>query len=177
LGVSKFWKREQDPVEGALRAERSEVRDELVARLAERVAASRPARRWSRVAFAGAMTVFMLGTFASFGGLGYAASSAQEAAKGIARIAKPAKQTKLAVRTTKSSAQDQYGQETVTPVVNKKPKVAKKNTRVAGVFTPPAVASSDELPFTGLGLGATAALGLLLLALGVLLRRRETRRN
>jgi hypothetical protein len=178
MSVSKFWKREQDPVEGALRAGRPEAREELVARLADRVAASRPMRRWSRVAFAGAMTVFMLGTFASFGGIGYAASSAKEAAKGITRIAKPAKQTKLAVRTTKSSAQDQYGQDPVTPVVNTKPKVAKKPPQVAGIFKPPAaVASSDELPFTGLGLGATGALGLLLLSLGALLRRRESRRE
>jgi hypothetical protein len=184
MSVRNFWKREQDPVESALRAGRPEPRDELLAQLADRVAASRPTRRWSRVAFAGAMTVLMLGTFASFGGIGYAASSAQEAAKSITRIAKPAKQTKLAVRTTKSSAQDQYGQDPVTPVVNTKPKVANKpqvaenSPQVAGVFKPPAaVASSDELPFTGLGLGATAALGLLLLSLGALLRRRESRRE
>ena len=174
--MSRFWNREGDPVEGVLRDARPEGRDELVARLADRVATSRPARRWSRAAFAGAMTVFMLGSFASFGALGYAASGARDAAKSITRIAAPAKQARPTVR--KSSAQDQYGVPKATPVVKVKAAVVKKpKTRVAGAFTPPPVRAGSELPFTGLGLGATAGLGLLLLGLGAVLRRRETARN
>jgi len=174
--VSKFWKREQDPVAGALRAARPEGRDEFVENLADRVAASHPARRWSRVAFAGAMAVFMLGPFASFGGLGYAASSAQDAASGITRIVKSAKDSgKLVIHTKKSSAQDQYGRTKVTKVkgatVTKQP-----TTKVRRAGSPPVVRSGGgELPFTGLGLGATAGLGMLLLGLGALLRRREAR--
>ena len=173
--MSRFWNGKRDPVEKALRAARPEARDELVARLAGRVAASRPARRWSRVAFAGAMTVFMLGSFASVGGLGYAASSARVAVKSITRIAKPVKQhATLSVRKTLSAGQDQYGQPKAKPAAVKKPKAKAK---VAGVSTPPRVKAGGELPFTGLGLGATAGLGVLLLGLGILLRRRETRKE
>src|SRR5207247_1794732 len=154
------------------RAERAEAPDALVAGLAHRVAAVRPVRRWSRVAFAGALTVFMLGFFASFGGLGYAASNAQSVTKTVTRIVKPAKVEKLAVRQTQSAGQDQYGHQKYTPPAAKP---IKKVIKVAGVSTSEPTASSGELPFTGLGLGVTAALGLMLLALGTLLRRRESR--
>jgi hypothetical protein len=120
------------------------------------------------------MTVFMLGSFASLGGLGYAASSARVAVKGITRIAKPVKQHgTLAPRTTLSAGQDQYGKPKAKPVA--KVKAAKKPK--AAFTPPPRVKSGGELPFTGLGLGATAGLGVLLLGLGVLLRRRETRKE
>jgi hypothetical protein len=117
------------------------------------------------------MTVFMVGFFASFGGLGYAASSAQDAATSVTRIAKPAKHKVLA-RTTRSAAQDQYGHQTFTPPVAK-PKVKVKSA--SATPTVAVVSASDELPFTGLGLGASGALGLMLLGLGALLRRREAR--
>ena len=65
-----------DPEE-VLRSHRPDAREEFVESLAQRVAAERSARprvAWSRLAFAGAASTMILGMFASFGGLGYAAS-------------------------------------------------------------------------------------------------------
>jgi hypothetical protein len=169
--VRRFWKRDEDAVDRVLRSARPEARDELVAELADRVTAVGPVPRWSRVAFAGAMTVFMLGFFASFGGLGYAASNAQSAAKSVTRIVTTVKTQKLVVQ-KRSAAQDQYGHQTYTPPVAKP---IKRVIKVAGISTSKPAASSGELPFTGLGLGITAALGLMLLGVGALLRRRESR--
>jgi hypothetical protein len=171
--VSKFWKREHDPVERALHAGRPEARDELVAELASRSAASRPVHRGSRAAFAVALTVFMVGSFASFGGVGYATAGAQDAVQSMTRIVTPAKQTKPE-RGTKSAAQDQYGNQTFTPPAAKsKPSV---QVKVASASASQVAAESGDLPFTGLGLGATAVLGLTLVGLGAMLRRRENRR-
>lgn len=164
----RFTRKEHDPVERALRSGRPEAGDDFVAELGARVLVSGPrSRRGSRVAFAGALTVFMLGTFGSFGGLGYAASSVQTTASSVKKIVVPAKQTRKSV----SSAQDEYGEETV-PVVTK-PKPKPPVEVVAGVTTskPP----SGTLPFTGYGLGGTAVLGSLFLAAGIFLRRRESR--
>jgi hypothetical protein len=160
-----FWKRREDALDRVLRAERPEAAEHLVSRLVGRVEAARAPHRWSRVAFAGALTVFMLGSFASFGGLGYAAEGAQSAASAVTRVVKT---QKAQVRTAQSAAKTQYGKQTFTPPA------APKTVNVAGISTPTTSQSSDELPFTGLGLGATAAFGLLLLGLGVLLRRRES---
>lgn len=172
LGVKRFWNGEEDALERALRDGRPEARDELVADLARTASARRPARRWSRVAFASSLTVFMVGFFASFGGLGYAAANAHSVAKSVTRIVAPAKtQHTLAVK-AKSAAQDEYGQQTFTPPAANKPA---KVIKVAGISTETPSQSSGELPFTGIGLAATAALGLVLLALGALLRRREGR--
>ena len=81
----------------------------------------------------------------------------------------PSTSNKLAVH-TQTAGQDQYHQ-VYTPPPAKPAKVIK----VAGISTTQPAASSGQLPFTGFGLGVTAALGLLLLGLGVLLRRREAR--
>ena len=164
--MRKFWKRREDALERVLRAERHEASDELVSRLVGRVESAHAPRRWSRVAFAGALSVFMLGSFASFGGLGYAAEGAQGAASAVTRIVKTEKAQVRA--STQSAARTQYGKQTFTPPA------APKTIKVAGISTPTSSESSDELPFTGLGLAATAAFGLLLLGAGVLLRRRES---
>jgi hypothetical protein len=119
------------------------------------------------------LTVFMVGFFASFGGLGYAAANAHNVAKSVTRIVTPAKTQKLAVQSTQSAAQDEYGQQTYTPPAAK-PKPAKV-IKVAGISSQAPSQSSSELPFTGLGLGITGALGLMLLSIGALLRRRESR--
>jgi MYXO-CTERM domain-containing protein len=168
--VRKFWDRKQDAVERALRSERPIARDELVSALVERTAAARPERRWSRVAFASALTVFMLGFFASFGGLSYAATGAKSAARSVTTIVMPSKTH--AVRTVQSAADNQYAPQKYTPpAATPKPKVI----QVAGISTEQPPSTSSELPFTGFGLGMTAALGLSLVGLGVLLRRRESR--
>ena len=175
--MRRIWKRERDGLERRLRTERPEAPDALVAELVERSTPAVPVRRWSRVAFAGAMTVFMLGFFASFGGLGYAAANVHSATTTVTRIVVPAKTTKLHVRTTQSAGQDQYGHQQYTPPAAKpKPPAKPKVIQVAGISTTvqPSTTSTSTLPFTGFGLGLTAVLGSLLLAFGVLLRRRES---
>jgi hypothetical protein len=173
LGVKGFWNDREDALERVLRDARPEARDDLVADLVRSATPRRYPRRWSRVAFASSLTVFMLGFFASFGGLGYAAANAHSVAKSVTRIAQPSTtQHKLAVK-TKSAGQDEYDQQTYTPPAKPKPA---KVIKVAGISTQTqSQAAGDELPFTGLGLGLTAGLGLMLLAVGALLRRRESR--
>ena len=166
-----FWNGKEDALERALRDGRPAARDELVAGLARSTSARPLARRWSRVAFASSLTVFMVGFFASFGGLGYAGANAHSVVKSVTRITQPAK-THVAVA-TKTAAIAQYKSEPYTPPVAK-PKPAKV-IKVAGISTETPKPASGELPFTGLGLGITAALGLMLLAFGALLRRREGR--
>ncbi|MEJ7567588.1 MAG: hypothetical protein WKF41_04905 [Gaiellaceae bacterium] len=140
-----------------------------------RQASNRQVRRHSRVAFAAAMTVMMLGTFASFGALSYAATGASETVQTVKRIvhgqAPPVRKT--------SAASDQYAPKAnVAVVVKKKAAPAKPVGQVLGAVAAPnaQVASSGELPFTGLSLGATAILGFGLIGLGVFLRRREASR-
>lgn len=178
--MGSIWRRDRDGLEQRLRDGRPEAPASLVTELVEQSMAAAPVRRWSRVAFAGALTVFMVGFFASFGGLGYAGASAQSATRSVTRIVVPAKTTKVkVVRQTQSAAQDQYAtppQQYTPPAAT--PKAKPKVIQVAGISTtqqPATSSSSGTLPFTGFGLGLTAGLGLLLLAVGMLLRRRESR--
>src|SRR2546427_6654832 len=99
-------RRPSDP-EVTLRNERAEPREEFVQALADRVGAERPAYRtaWSRLAFAGAASTMILGMFASFGGLGYAASGANST---YSVVKKAVVQHKLSVDVRKSSASGQY---------------------------------------------------------------------
>jgi len=113
-----------------------------------------PRARRSRTAFASAVAVIVLGMFASFGGVGYAAEGAASAADAA----------KKAV--TKTSASDQYG--TSTPVKPADP--AEPSVVVAGATTTP---SKSTLPFTGLSLIGTVGIGVALFAVGLALRRRE----
>jgi hypothetical protein len=166
------WKKERDSVEAALLDARPTASDEFVGGLSERAFATNVKRsgHGSRFAFAAALTVFMLGTFASFGGLSYAASSAQTTASAVHRIVAPVK----VERTHRSSASTQYGEQSVLTPPVAKAKKPDPTVRVAAAKagSPP---QSGTLPFTGYGLGMTAAIGSLLLALGVFLRRRESR--
>ena len=165
-----MWKRDADGVENTLRASRPEPTEELVSRLS----ASVPARstQWSRLAFAAALSVMMLGTFISFGGMGYAASSAKQTASAVKRIVVTKKHTyKVRVH---SAAGAQYGSvKTVTKTV-KTVKTVKPHVAGAVASVKPAV-KGDTLPFTGFSLLGTVVVGLVLVGLGVMLRRREAR--
>ena len=117
----------------------------------------------SKFAFSSALTVLMLGTFVSLGGLGYAASQSKNAVHTITKVAAARKIVVL-----DSSASGQY---------HKKPSPGKKQ-----IFSPPSgpgstgtVKQDGTLPFTGLSLVATALVSGLLLLLGIMLRRRERR--
>jgi hypothetical protein len=157
-------RRESDP--GAiLRSHRAKPREEFVESLAERVDAERPVHRtaWSRLAFAGAASTMILGMFASFGGLGYAASGATST---YTVVRQAVVHHKLTVHVNRSSASSQYD---VTPTKPPVQHVAGQ-TQTKGA-TLGAVKSS--LPFTGISLLATVLLGFALLATGLILRRRE----
>jgi hypothetical protein len=166
-----MWKRRKfdggSDLEAQLRSYRASAPEELVDRVSHRIAGERraPQRAWSRVAFASAVAVFMLGTFASFGGLSYAASGATGTFHAVKQVASG----KLLVSTHKSSAADEYA-----PKPKTKQQPAGGN---AGVQTSlgSGVKASGSLPFTGLSLVATLLLSLAMIASGLALRRRERR--
>ena len=151
-------------LEGRLRSGRPEAPDAFVDRLSQAVVTERRAapRAWSKLAFASAVTVFMLGTFASFGGLGYAASGAAGTYHAVKQVASG----KLLVSVKKSSASDQYPSKPS----HKTPPVS----GTAGVQQSlGATKASGTLPFTGLSLLGTFIASLAMIAAGVALRRRE----
>jgi hypothetical protein len=107
----------------------------------------------------------ILGMFASFGGLGYAASGANTT---YSVVKKAVVDHKLSVDVHKSSASAQYPDNT--------PSQEPPASNVAGETTGSAagaVAGAQTLPFTGVSLLVTVLLGLALLTTGLILRRRE----
>ena len=130
-----------------------------------RAPAGRARRAFSRAAFAATVATFILGAFASFGGLGYAAAGASETARAVTKMV-------TQERVVYSAANDQYG---------KPEKTVKTDVRKE---TPSGVASGlgttgqsgGSLPFTGVSLAATTVLGLGFLGLGIALRRWERSR-
>jgi len=158
-------RRQLEP-EATLRSYRPEPREEFVQSLADRIGAERPVHRtaWSRLAFAGAASTLVLGMFASFGGVGYAAGGATSAYSVVKKVV--VKQ-RLAVDVHKSSASAQYAP-------NPQPPAQGPNSEVAGSSAGAgAVEGAQALPFTGVSLLVTVVLGFALLATGLILRRRE----
>jgi hypothetical protein len=158
----RFLRRDSD-LEATLRGSRSEAREEFVEGVSRRVLEERPRQRaaWSRLAFAGAVSTLILGSFASFGGVGYAvsgASSTYQLAKELA--------VDPGVSVDRSSAAAQYAAPPETP-----------QEETAGTEgTAQALGSEAEnLPFTGISLLATVIVGFALLGTGIFLRRRERR--
>jgi hypothetical protein len=168
-----MWKRRRSlgvdsAFDALLRSQRAEAREEFVDGLSRRVLAesSVAPRAWSRVAFAGAVSTFILGTFASFGGLSYAASGAAGTYHAVKQVAT---KHSLIVSVHKSSAAAQYPP---------KPHKTTPPTGVAGAEQQLGVAgvsSGGTLPFTGISLLATLIVSLALIAGGLVLRRRERR--
>jgi hypothetical protein len=158
-------------LEAALRMRRAEPSAEFVDDLARRLVPERPSprRAWSQLAFAAAVSVFILGTFASFGGLSYAASGATDTYKAVKQVVVT---HKLTVSVHTSSAAAQYPHKPKKPKSVFKPPKPTPPSAVAGVA---AVPSSGTLPFTGFSLLATFLLSLALIGAGVALRRREGR--
>jgi hypothetical protein len=181
----------KDSLARELRANRPELSTDFVDALSKHVGAQ--VRRsglyaWSRACFAGALTVLVLGAFASFGGLGYAASGTKEAVKAVKHVVKPSRPQIV----NKSAAQAQYGQPKVTichkghTITIAQPALpahlrhgdtvgpcgvagASNSQTGAGVL---GVTTRGKLPFTGVGLGVTVLAALLLVTLGLVLRRR-----
>lgn len=163
----RFWGR-GDELEQLLRSGRPEARREFVASLSQRVnAPARQRRQLSRLAFAAALTTFMLGSLASFGAIGYASSATRGTVSVVKRIV--VKSGPAVTVRRNSAAAAQYNPPPPPPPP---PAVANvvEQQNVVGAVKP---AQASELPFTGLSLLATVVFSLALVALGVLLRRRE----
>lgn len=161
---------EMKRLERELRISRPEPRAGFLTEVSQQIADSGPTvtrrRAPSQIAFALALTTFALGTFASFGGVGYAASSAVS----TAHIVKHAIAHKPLSRHTSAAAQ--YGPATPPAAVAPAAAVAAaQQTAAAG-----GVSAGQTLPFTGLSLLTTAIVGFILLLAGIFLRRREHRR-
>jgi hypothetical protein len=117
------------------------------------------AARWSRAAFVAAFVVLVVGSFASFGGLSYAASGGTHALRTVARAATG---HKVVVRN--SSAASQYNTKPTGQVAG----VHKTKTHKAVLAAP---VKSGTLPFTGISLLVTVLLSLALTAGGFMIRR------
>jgi hypothetical protein len=160
------WFNRGSQLDARLRSIRPQARDEFVKSLSQHVEGRAPAATWarSRLAFAGAVSTFILGTLVSFGGLSYAASGAAGTYHTVKQVAV---HHTLFVSVHKSSASGQYAP---------KPKPHKKHHRTGGAVGVAGLQNaktSGTLPFTGLSLLTTLIVSLLLIATGVLLRRRE----
>src|SRR5436305_9056292 len=151
-------RRESDP--GAiLRSHRAEPREEFVESVANRISAERPVQRtaWSRLAFAGAASTMILGMFASFGGLGYAASGATST---YTVVKQAVVHHKLKVHIKESSASSQYDQTPTAPAQQVAGQTQVKGSALGAV--------KSSLPFTGVSLLATVLLGFALLVTGLI---------
>jgi hypothetical protein len=170
-----MWRRRnsserRSELEAALRSQRAEPSAEFVDDLSRRLVPDdlpQP-RAWSRLAFAAAVSVFILGTFASFGGLSYAASGATDTYDAVKQVVV---KHKLKVSVPTSSATAQYKKNPLTPPSVVAPAKKTHKHAVAGA----AAAQSGTLPFTGFSLFATFVLSLALIGAGIALRRRERR--
>jgi len=166
-------------LETELRTGRSAPRAEFAQALVDEVRSSGPARSpLGRVGLALALSGLIVVALASFGGIGYASSSASHAAK------KPAKQHVRVVKT--SAAHAQYAP--FTPPAKPKAPFTPPSQPTGGAagtgstsapFTPPAApqVKSAELPFTGLALWVPLAFGLAIVSIGLVLRTRGRRRD
>jgi hypothetical protein len=162
-------------LESELRAGRAAPRGEFTQALVDEVRKSGPARsRMPRVGLALALSGLIVVALASFGGIGYASSSASHAAK------KPTKQHVRSVKT--SAAHAQYAP--FTPPAKPKPTTGTNGTSQTGgaagteAASPPAPqVKSAQLPFTGLALWVPLVFGLAIVSIGLVLRTRGRRRD
>jgi hypothetical protein len=161
-------------LESELHASRPQPRADFARELANEVRSHREAERspLGRVGLAFALTGLIVVALASFGGIGYASSSASHAVK------KPAVAKAPVVK--KSAAHAQYAPFTppkakvVAAKVTEKPQAAAAAVKVQKAAPK---ATAGQLPFTGLALWVPLAIGLLLISLGLVLRTRGRRRQ
>jgi len=160
-------------LEAALRRHRAEARADFVDGVERRLEGDRPrtTRAYSRLAFAAAISAFILGTFASFGGLSYAASGAAQTYDGVQKVVV---KHKLAVSVHTSSAAGQYPHSVLKPPASAVKPVTHV-TKVDHAAVAPQTVSAETLPFTGVSLLGTFFVSLGLIGAGIFLRRRERR--
>ena len=189
--------RHDDDLARDLRAHRPQLSDDFVQSLAGRID-SRGRRThlyvMSRLSFAAAISVILFGTLASFGGLTYAALGTKAAVKAVKGVVAPARPQVV----RHSAAQDQYGPQRVT-ICHKGHTITISRAALpahlrhddtvgpcptGGVAGAGANAgggvlgtsgTSGTLPLTGISLGATVLVSLLLMGTGIALRRRASR--
>lgn len=152
--------------EREIRAERPAPPADFMLGLTNEVLRSRrPARprAYSRAAFALAVATFVIGSFASFGGISYAASGATSAVDVVKRAVV---HHSVSVH-KRSAALAQYGPAS-------QPAGQQEAAGQQGVAQ---VAGTSTLPFTGISLAFTAAIGIALLLTGIALRRVERQRQ
>ena len=156
-----------------LSAARPRPSAELVDGIVASISARPAPRRYSRLAFGLALATFMAGLFATFGGVGYAASGVTDTVRAV-KTAVHVESTPTKARVSQSSAKAQYGQSHVAAVIVKASK-PKATPAVKATPAPKTVVKGGQLPFTGLALLPTLLVALSLIAAGLLLRRREAR--
>lgn len=166
------WSQGDADIERRLRTARVEARHEFVNQLCQRVGTgSRPsaACAWSRLAFAGAFTTLILGTFASFGGLGYAAAGVDHSYQTVSKLV-----VKHHVTVHRSAADAQYPTNPTPPghAVAGRHAHHRSQGGVAAQTAIAATAKSGTLPLTGFSLVTTVLVSLALTATGIILRRR-----
>lgn len=154
--MGQFRGEDDRELERRLRGLREEPSNELIDSIAVKVGTRRP-RAWSRGVFATSFATVVLGTFASLGGVGYAASGAQQTLKAVAKTTH-----------IQTAASSQYKHPKVVQVAA----ATKPAARPVGAVK----AQTQTLPFTGYSLVWTTVGGLVLLIAGFGLRRREQRR-
>jgi hypothetical protein len=100
--------RKGDSLERDLRASRPQPADELISRIEGRVSAARPRRSALRYAIPAALTLALVTALAAVGGVSYAATGVSHAAKAVAKVFTPAKQTSPVVVAGLNAGGDQY---------------------------------------------------------------------
>lgn len=154
-------------IERELRENRPQPSDEYTKALAGEVRG--PRTRQSRFGLGLAVSGLIVVAVASFGGIGMAASSAPN---------KPAVKDLRIVKSSAASAQYESvkpPKATTKPAATKPPKAAAA-AAVKVQKAAPKVTTS-QLPFTGLTLWVPLAVGLMLIAFGLVLRTRSRRRH
>jgi hypothetical protein len=153
----------QRKLERRLRSARPVPDEDFVRRVVARTDEAPSPRPWSRLAFAGAVSALIVGTVASFGGVGYATAGADSTYSAVKQIVV---KHKVSFRVDKSSASSQY------PGTPEPPKSQPAGQAVKGSAVGQ-VAAAKTLPFTGVSLLITVVIGSALFLLGLMLRRRE----
>jgi hypothetical protein len=149
-------------LESELRAGRSKPRAQFASALAGEVRGATGRARQSRIGLTLALSGLVVVAVVSFGGIGYASTNKPAAVKHSATSAATAQYGNFTPKT-----------KTLTPKAKPAPKA--RAQVAAQTKTKQAPKPTAQLPFTGLALWIPLAVGLVLIALGLVLRTRGRR--
>jgi hypothetical protein len=186
-------------LESELRASRSQPRADFATGLADEVRGATARARQSRIGLRLAVAGLVIVAVASFGGISYASSSEPSAAEQQYGEFTPPATTTTTTTTTTTPTETTAPAATVTTATTPEPNVftppaAKATAKKAGVKPKKVVRRAKvsgkaqagnvapatthaQLPFTGLALWVPLAFGLVLIAVGLVLRTRGRRRS